>query len=281
MRNKICLVVLNYNDYVTTESFIKNIENYKSIDTAIVIDNKSNNDSFDKLKKYNRNNIFVYQSDHNGGYNYGNKFGLNEMIRLGEYKYFIISNPDVIFEEDTIIKMYNTLENNDKIGLIAPIMINRDKTKNYKSVWKIPNALNYILFSFKYLGFFSRKFMYYSKNELIKPGIKIVDCVAGSFYMMRTDAYMDAKPFDTNLFLYCEETVSGIQLRKAGWKVAVDRDITFLHDHSTSIDKTFNKFSQRKIMWKSRIYVLEKYFNLNLFEKWIVSRIKNYYELKF
>ena len=70
----------------------------KSIDgkSKIIIVENSNDEEFKKKYEKNFSNIKVFLSGKNLGYGVGNNFGLN----LIKTNYALISNPDVVFEND-------------------------------------------------------------------------------------------------------------------------------------------------------------------------------------
>ena len=52
-------VVINYNDYETTEKIIKNISDYKTIDEIVIVDNCSTDNSYDELLKLKSKTITI------------------------------------------------------------------------------------------------------------------------------------------------------------------------------------------------------------------------------
>ena len=74
------LIVLNYNDFNTTEKLLNAIKNYDALDKIVVVDNKSPDGSFEKLLKFQSDKISVIQSPKNGGYSYGNNFGTKYLL---------------------------------------------------------------------------------------------------------------------------------------------------------------------------------------------------------
>ena len=48
---KIGYLIINYNDFKTTEKLINNIKDYKVIDEIVIVDNNSTDDSKNKLSK--------------------------------------------------------------------------------------------------------------------------------------------------------------------------------------------------------------------------------------
>ena len=49
------LVLVNYNDYETINKFIDNVKNFGIIDTIVIVDNASTDDSYQKIKKITNN----------------------------------------------------------------------------------------------------------------------------------------------------------------------------------------------------------------------------------
>ena len=46
--SKVGMIILNYNDYETTDKYLSSIKNYKVLDKIIVVDNNSTDSSYEK-----------------------------------------------------------------------------------------------------------------------------------------------------------------------------------------------------------------------------------------
>ena len=80
--------------------------------------------------------------------------------------------------------------------------------------------------------------------------------------------------YDENIFLYCEETSLGLKMKQANYKTYLLTDETFVHHHSVSINKSIkSKVQQAKIMWDSRLYVLNKYYIKTFFGRLLAGFI--------
>ena len=116
-----------------------------------------------------------------------------------------------------------------------------------------------------------------------------VGAVAGSLFLFDIEKMIRYGMYDENIFLYCEERVLGIKCQKAGLKIALLPNYTYIHNHSVSIDKTLkSEIAKRKIMNESRLYVIKKYykanpftllfarlvFNTSILELWVLSKIR-------
>lgn len=259
----IIYIVLNYNDYKTTIQCIETVKAYsKTISKIIVVDNCSTDESFNELCKLTDSNIEVIKSNYNGGYGAGNNFGIRYAIKKYNAKHIVISNPDVYIEEKTIKACYDFLSHRSDTLCTVPLMLDKFGRPNYGCVWRIPTWSEYLFFSF-YLGkHISFKYSLQKFNEKCFE----CDCVAGSWLMIDVDKFADIGMYDENVFLYCEETLIGIKAKQKNYKNFILPQYSFVHMHSVSISKSIKSvFKQQQIMWKSRLYVLSEYYQVNIF----------------
>lgn len=263
----IALIVLNYNDYETTIKYINFVKKYNLIDNVIIVDNCSTNNSYEKLKRYESEKIDVIITDKNGGYAYGNNYGV--MYAKDKYNpnYLIISNPDVFFEEQIIKVMKEFIEENSEmmIGAISPTVIN-NQNSNMPIAWKKPGYLDNIFTMSIILSKFMNRKMNYNKNYFTGK-FSFVDVIPGSFFMIKSNVFYDINLFDENTFLYGEENILAYKLYKKGYKNIILNEISYNHEHSASIDKTFNTLvSKYNILYKSLRYYNKEYLKTNKLE---------------
>ena len=273
-------VVLNYNDYKTTTDFVLRVKEMKSIDLIVVVDNYSTDDSFHQLKSLESEKVHVIQSSKNGGYGYGNNVGIEYL--KGEVDYILIANPDVEFEESVVLKMVQAFDLDTAI--VAPLTLQPDKTRQLPEAWMVPTLKDYFLFSSKVLNKKLRP-MWYSKDYLEK-GIVEVDCVQGSFFMIKEEVLPD-KLYDENIFLFFEESCIGKYFKDRKLKTKLLIDETYIHNHSISINKSFgSEVQKRKITLDSFYTYFKDYYTLNPILLWFmrvykhVIYIENYMILK-
>ena len=284
------VLVLNYNDWKTTKNFIKRIKNYDNIDHIVVVDNKSTDDSFERLKNISSDKIIVTQSDRNGGYGYGNNWGIRYLKKYYNSTYILLSNPDVIVDESVISSMVNFLTDHKDYAIVAPFMLDSNNRKQFNTAFRVPEIKEYMLS----LGVLYSKFVkpfYYKglKNET--SGFKQVGSVSGSMFAMRTDSMIQYGMYDENIFLYCEEVVLGIKMKQAGQKIGLLLDKSFIHNHSVSINKSYkSQVAKRRLLNKSKLYVISHYYKCTHFqlvlahlldkisvaETWCLSIMKGY-----
>lgn len=264
----ILLIVLNYNDFETTIKFLKNVEGFERIDKIVVVDNNSTDNSFEELLKYESDKIDVIKNNQNLGYAHGNNFGMKYAQQKYNPTYFIIANPDISFEENTIYVMEQELKKNSKIALVAPKMISIN-FPNELTAWKLPSLLqnitsNFIIFT----KIFGNSLRYLNID---KERTQEVEVLPGSFFMVEKVKMQEVDYFDDRTFLYFEENILAYKLKEKGYSNILINDVNYMHEHSKSIDKNINSILKKySILHKSK-FIYNKYYLKKSFFSLIIS----------
>ena len=242
------IVILNYNDYDTTKDMIERIKDYKCLNHILVVDNNSTDKSYSKLKKLENKNIDVIKTDENKGYAYGNNYGVKYLDKKYKIDNVIISNPDVIVEEN---KVSDYLEQIEEMGKLS-------------RGWKLPHFKEDLVSNLNYFHKYSNKMMSYP-NDYYNEKFTKVEVVHGCFFMIRLNDFKEVNYFDENTFLYYEENILGKKLKDNGMFTYIDNTIKVIHNLSVSVDKTYNSIKKYKILKNSQKYYEKNYNNLNIF----------------
>ncbi len=257
----VTLVVLNYNDAITTMEYVREVENYNCFNHIVVVDNCSTDDSLKLLKQLNNKKIDIIKTEMNGGYGYGNNYGINYAVSKYNVDIVLVTNPDVRYEENVVKKLENVLRDNNEIAIAAPKMTSPNGEIDMHTAWEIPTGWQYTIKNSSIFNRFCKDF-FYKKHEF-NNGQMEVGAVAGSMLMIKVSDFYKVKCYDENIFLFCEENVLGIKIRQLKKKIVLIDD-SFIHYHSVSIKKSIKSFSKReRIMWKSRRYVLKQYYGFS------------------
>ena len=249
------IIVLNYNDYKNTIELVNIIKNYEQINYIIIVDNCSTNNSFEKLKELQSNKTKIIKTERNGGYAYGNNYGIKYAIRNYDIDYVIIANPDIRFEENTIELINDTINSQERCAIVAPIL-----DENEENYWKIPKYHNILACPFLILG----KKIGNSKYKKNTYEIKKVDVVSGAFFAITKKAYLDINGFDEDTFLYFEENIIACRLKQIDYNSYIISKARFKHKASTSIDMSYkSKIGPYKIYIKSVNIYANKYLKIN------------------
>lgn len=252
--NRNCFIILNYNDCETVIKLLHQICGYKSIEHILVVDNCSTDDSFTQLKKNESTKITVIQTNQNRGYAYGNNYGAEYAIDKWQPQILFFANPDVEFKEDTIGILEKTLYLESDYAVAAPLV------QNGYNVWKIPGywgclrSLFLIMFSIH--KYHIKKYL---KNN---KGIHEVGVVEGSFFAIKTSAFVEINGFDERTFLYLEENILSKRLQEQNYKVVVNSEAVYVHAHSNSIRKEYKtKTNAFRLFEPSYRVYLENYLH--------------------
>lgn len=297
-RIKTGIVVLNYNDFETTDSYINLIQNYKIIDYIIVVDNCSTDQSYGYLKNKEDevSNLIVLKADFNNGYAAGNNIGVKYGIKKLNLDNIIISNPDIYVSEESIMKMLKLLDKG--YSLCTGIIYNYDKIENTKKVasnyaWRIPTftqmLVNTLLFSYKIsriIGYSN----YLAYNDIYTHEILDVEAVPGCFFCMTAKAFEQVNYFDERTFLFGEETILGYKMKQNKLKACVLCSAKVFHENSVTINKNI-KTKSKKIQYlfqsnqlflteylhvnKLQIIIYKIFFRIGIIEKSLITYIRN------
>ena len=263
MKQNLAVIVLNYNDSNSTIKYVDAIQKYKCIDKIIVIDNLSPDGSYEKLEKLKSKKVDVIISDGNKGYAYGNNFAIRYLNKkYGTFKYIAISNPDVDVPEDSYNQCLDFLDSHINVAIAAPRMYDINDNPHQLSGWRIRTLKGDIMDSSLLLTEIFQKphIERYTSNELSED-IAYVDCVAGSFFIIRHSIFKKVGYFDENTFLYFEEDILGNKIKTSGYKNVVLNTCRFKHYESVTVDKNMSFMKKYKNLQKSKKYYHLTYNN--------------------
>ncbi len=282
-KNKTAIIILNYNDSENTIKYVNEIKDYEVLDKIIIVDNLSTQEdeleNLMKLKKLNNgdNKINIIQSKKNGGYSYGNNYGLKYIDDNyeGEYNYVIISNPDVSVKENDILNTINFLNQNKTVAIASPRM-KLDHGYARRSAWKkrkysidIANSTRLT----QLLLFWLFKNGEYTKKDYEKAELK-VHSIAGSFFVAKHNIFKEIGYFDEKTFLFFEEDIIADKLNEIGYDIYSLNNLKFMHYESKTIGKLYNAFKKQDMLFDSRIYYHKKYNNINKFQVFILKLLR-------
>ncbi len=223
----VSVIILNYNSFDLTNQTISTFSKFAEGFSyeIIVIDNNSQDDSFDKLKHIYPDIIFI-KNDENLGFGKANNIGLR--IANGEFVIFL--NNDVVFIENSILKLLSYLrEKNEKI-LIAPQLLNADGSIQH-SVYSFQNLrLTFTTSFFLYALFPKSEFFnkYYFMNRKDFRTAE-VDTITGAFMMTKKEYLIELNGFDEDFFFYGEDNDLCKRFRDSSGKVIYFPETKIIH----------------------------------------------------
>lgn len=249
------IITINYNTSLATLNCVKSIINKTtSINYEIVVvDNGSEVEDYLLLKEYlnqlDANHIKLIRSDINAGFGAGNMIGYSNVSK-STYVTFINSDTELI--DDCFIVLKNYLDQNSDIAIVSPQSVNENldfvPTIDHFASWQREIFTRKILEAINPKRFPKRKKKYTEPIE--------ADFIAGSFMFVRRSEFDLVGGFDTNIFLYYEETDLSRRLKAIGKKTALIPTIVYKHLHGLSTPKSIAIKLEQKI---SLFYVIQKH----------------------
>jgi len=103
-----------------------------------------------------------------------------------------------------------------------------------------------------------------------------VDCLTGSFFMGKLETFIQLDFFDERTFLYEEERILGLKVKKAGLKNYLALQLSFFHENSAVISNEMNHLTQIQHLFNSRIVFHKYHAKTNIF---LLTFLKVFYAL--
>lgn len=252
----IAVILINYNSSEHSINCIQSIieKTSKNIQFQIIItDNCSEKEDYLKLKTFcdetNYSNLELHRSTINTGFGGGNMSG----VQFANAKYLAFINNDTLLKNDCLSILKKTLDDNPNIGIAG--------AQAYKENGDFMISLDH--FASPAREIIGRGFLEtinpkkYPKRKKRYTNPLQVNFIPGSFMFVRTADFNEVGGFDTNIFLYYEETDLCIRLSKKSKFAYLIPEAEFIHFHGASTEKSLAIKKELKI---SLLYIIRKHY---------------------
>lgn len=253
---KSALLIINYNDATTTMKLLENVESYSSLNKIVVVDNHSTDDSYEVLKKKETSKIKIIKTKENKGYSSGINFGARYLIEKFDIENILVSNADIIIENEKDLQKLMQEAKKATVGVVAPVILEKGE-KNRG--WRLPTIGIDILMNTPLLHRWVHKNKLLYEEKEYHSKITEVEAVSGCFFLVKGSVLKRIGFLDENTFLYYEENILGSILKKYGYKTIIVNGSHVIHNHSVSIDKSVSKLRKYKILKQSQYYYEKEY----------------------
>lgn len=267
------IIIINYNDFSSTNQLVENIKKYKVIEKIVIVDNASCCEEKEKLKQIKHKKVKIIYNEENKGYSSAINIGAKYLISLYGKCNIIVSNADIIIKEEKHIKelLKTLLQKN--VAVASPVIFEND---HLNRGWKFTTPKQDILMSIpKIYKKFEKKYRYY-KDDHYKEKESVVDVVSGCFFLIKSTVLEDINFFDENVFLYYEENILARKLQSKKLETRINNEVVIIHNHSVTIDKNLKRKKKLKVLRKSQLYYEEHYNNASKLE---LKIMKYFYKL--
>ncbi len=264
---RVGILILNFNSYDETIRYVSNLRSQQDVELSIlIVDNCSPNGSYQILLETYAStpDVTVIQSRYNGGYAYGNNFGLDHWANE-PLDYILLSNNDIILDDDhllaILVREHQMLEHP---GFIAPRMFVNGREYQKHQAWKLPTILDSYFLSTritfgiaKWLGW-SNSYNFPTEDDTNQP----VDCLNGSFFLAEKMLFYELGKLDEHTFLYMEESILGQKIKASPYQNYLIRSIHFHHNLGTTTNQIFSRITLQSYWLQSTLYYHRSYNGL-------------------
>lgn len=189
---------------------------------TIIVENNSGDDLSDLAYP----NLKIIISPDNLGMGGGNNLG----IKNSSGEFILISNPDIVFEKDTIKNLYEYFKADKTIGLIGPKLVNPDGSLQYSCV-RFPKFYIPLLRRTAIGSLFPDALDNYLMKHTDHNQIQKVDWLMGACFMVRRSDIKDSL-FDERYFMYFEDVDLCRQVNSRGQSVVYYPVVKVIHNHA-------------------------------------------------
>ena len=194
--------------------------------------------------------------------------GNNLGIREAQGKYILILNPDIYILDKAIDNLYNFIKVNPQIGLVAPKLLNPDRTLQ-PTCYRWYGALTplYRRTIFGKLPRGKKDLQRFLMTDYDHRTPREVDWCQGSCFMVPKKVFAEVGVFDENYFMYFEDTDLCRRIWRAGYKVFYLATTSVVHMHMKMSQGGLMKIFSNKLIRahiRSWFLFLKKYRKKNI-----------------
>jgi hypothetical protein len=261
---KVCVSVLNWNNYLQTIQCIQALRqsaytNYE----ILIVDNASMDRSVERLQEQFPDAHIICASE-NLGYAGGNQLALEVALENGSFELFWILNNDALVRPDTLGELIEAYRKYGGNALYGGILVHEVNGEHYlhMRVWK--NRRLRVLHNIPVKAYF--------KTMAPRP----VEALSGSHLLMPLMVVRQYGFMDTSFFLYSEDTDYCFQLRKQGvFCIEVPSSMVNHYDGASHKLVDANRLTPiiRYYRARNRIVLFHRYFGFTGFVKEISLQV--------
>ena len=267
-QSKVSIIIVNWNGKHLLKECLSSVEkqDYDNFN-IIFVDNGSKDKSVEFVRE-NFLDVNIIELKENTGFAKGNNIGMHKAFDDLEVEYIAILNTDAMVESQWLSEMMTLIDNDDKVGSVAP------KIKKYYKRNIIDSIGNAIHLDGGGVSNHINKVdngQYNSIKEVFGPS----GCAALYSREMLEDIQMGDDFFDDDFFAYFEDIDLNWRAKLRGWKCLFAPNAVVYHKHSetTGLYSPFKAFYTNR----NRYFVIIKNYPLFLIPRAISNLFLVYF----
>jgi N-acetylglucosaminyl-diphospho-decaprenol L-rhamnosyltransferase len=255
----VSIIVVSYNARDHLERSLASVADGPS--EVIVVDNAST-DGSPELVRERFPSVRLLEVPENRGFGAGN----NEGMRIASGRYFLLLNSDAWPVGDAVTRLLAFMDANPGVGVAGPRLVGTDgrlqkSVRGFPTVWRI--ATEYFFLrklapgSRALNAFYGAGFDYSERRE--------ADFLMGAVLMLRRASVEQVGDFDTDFFMFSEETDLCYRMKEAGWTVEFSPEAEFVHVGGASTKPEWNRMYREQL--RGHLLFLAKHESLSQAER--------------
>lgn len=215
------IIIINYRTFNLTRDCIKSVHekledenlNYE----IIVVDNDSQDGSYEQLLNLEDNKTFVYKTEKNGGFGYGNNYGVNNS--RGEFLLFL--NSDTLVYNNVFKQMMDYIKKHNDFGALTCLM---DDGNKIPLVVGHPFETKKTLFIQTFIKPLVPDFIKKTRakyNHSLINDVTVCDWISGSCLLMKKDLFLSVGGWNETFFMYMEDEYLCKSISNRGYKIGI------------------------------------------------------------
>lgn len=173
------------------------------------------------------------------------------LARMGG-RYAVLLNTDAILTEDAILRLYDFMEAEPRVGISCGQLLNADGSRQ-NSIANFPSLLSLTSNETLLRLLFPQKFP--SKRQEYTGPIEVDSCI-GACMMVRKAAIDQVGLLDERYFFFMEETDWAYRMKQAGWRICFIPWARVYHAQGKSVE---GRADGRILFYRSRYAFFKKW----------------------
>ncbi len=212
-------IIVNWNNHEDTIKSIVSLNRSSSSTRIIVVDNASQESSYEELQKIK--GIVLIRNDVNLGFGRGNNVGIRWALENTNCEFVFLLNNDATVKSDTLIYLESAMDSSQEIGVSAPRIVLSD---NPLVLWYGGGYFWWPKGAPRTPGYLGP-----AESQLARTG-RDVSFASGCAMMIRRNVLERIGGFDPRYFMYEEDAEICLRIIKSGWKIRYVPDALVEHD---------------------------------------------------
>lgn len=221
----VSVVVVTFNSAAVIENCLMPLSNRDDIE-LIVFDNASSDSTTDVVRSASPKATLIISEE-----NLGFAGGVNAAARASTGKAILLLNPDAVISAESVLDLYQSMEANSRIGIIAPVLHRPGQHLHVREGGHVPTLWR-VFCHYTGVSRLSHRFRIFEGAYLLHKHAlttREVGWVSGACMMVRASTWRELGGMSERWFMYAEDVELCLRVRDIGQKVVMNAEVFGTH----------------------------------------------------